>query len=195
MWDFVKACVSAVSRRELLLVVLNTLFFGVMLVGAFLGQSGYVGVYDWPMGEEIFHLEIRNVAVMVVIIFLFNLVLSGFVLVTLSGLAFFVLPAGLLLIRALLWGVLLSGLPTTRFLAALPTLILEGEGYVFAGVAGVNLGLSWLRPEWVYRGEGLSRLDSLKRALKDCGLIYVLVAVFLLVAAIVETATIICLLS
>jgi len=89
-----------------------------------------------------------------------------------------------------LWGVLLNGLLTSQFLAAFPTLILEGEGYVLAALAGVNLGLSLLKPEWAYKGEGLSRLEAVKRALKDCAYTYVLVAIFLFVAAVVETVTI-----
>lgn len=190
MEDFVRACVSAISRRGFLLVVLNWLFFGVIVVGAFLAQGGYVRVFEWPLGEEISHEEMGNVPFMVVSIFLFNLAVSGFVLVTLSGLAFFVLPVVFLLVRAALWGVLLNRLPPPWFLAAFPTLILEGEGYVLAGVAGVGLGLSWLKPEWAYGREELSRLDSVRRALKDCARIYVLVAMFLFVAAVVETATI-----
>lgn len=180
---------SVVSRRVLLLVVLNWLFFGVMVVGG-LGQGRYVGVYEWPLGEEIFHEEMGNVPFMFVSIFLFNLILSGFVWVTLSGLGFFVLPVVFLLVRAALWGVLLNGLPAPWFFVAFPTLILEGEGYVLAGVAGVDLGLSWLKPEWVYGREELSRLESVKRALKDCARIYVLVVVLLFVAAVLETATI-----
>lgn len=190
MWSFVRVCVSVVSRRVLLLIVLNWLFFGAMVVGGFLGQSEYVAVYEWPLGEEIFHKEIGNVPFMILSIFLFNLILSGFAWVTLPGLGFFVLPVVLLLVRARLWGVLLNGLPAPWFFVALPTLILEGEGYVLAGVAGVDLGLSWLKPEWVYWREELSRWESVKRALKDCAHIYVLVVVLLFVAAVVETATI-----
>ena len=190
MWSFIRVCVSVVSRRVLLLIVLNWLFFGAMVVGGFLGQGEYVAVYEWPLGEEIFHKEMGNLTFMIVSIFLFNLILSGFIWVTLSGFGFFVFPVVLLLVRAALWGVLLNGLPAPWFFVAFPTLILEGEGYVLAGVAGVDLGLSWLKPEWMYGREELSRLESVKRALKDCARIYVLVVVLLFVAAVVETATI-----
>lgn len=190
MRSFVKGSVSVVFRRGLFLVVLNWLFFGLVVVGSLLAQGGYFGGFEWPVGEEISQLEVDNPAVMITTIFLSNLVLSGFVLVTLSGFAFFVLPVLILSVRGLLWGVLLNGLPAPWFLLAFPTLILEGEGYVFAGVAGVNLGLSWLKPKWAYKGQDLSRLESVMRALKDCVRIYVLVAVFLFMAAVVETATI-----
>lgn len=169
----------------------NWLFFGAMVVGTLLEQAGILGAHEWPVGEEVFTLEVSNALLMVVSIFLFNLGFSGFLLVTLTGLVFFVLPLTFLLYRASLWGLLLNGLSTPSLLAALPTLILEGEGYVLAGVAGVNLGLSWLKPRWVYGREVSSRLESVKWAVKDCARIYVLVAAFLLVGAVVETLTLI----
>jgi hypothetical protein len=70
----------------------------------------------------------------------------------------------------------------------LPTILLEGEGYVSAGATGVILGLSWLRPSWIGQ-EGISRRESLKRAMKECAYLYVLVALLLLAAALVETLT------
>lgn len=63
---------------------------------------------------------------------------------------------------------------------------------VLAALAGFNLGLSWLKPKWAYRGEAeLSRSEAIKQAFRDCGGIYVVVALFLLVAAIVEIITLI----
>lgn len=187
---FLSTCVSVVSKRGRLLVMLNWLFFGVMLVGAFLGQAGFVGRYEWPVKRDFFFIETTSIPWMILAIFLLNLVVSGFVLVTLSGLVFFALPVAVLLYRALLWGVLLTDVPTPLFLAAFPTLIFEGEGYVFGSLAGVNLGLSWLNPELVYKGEELGRLEAIKRAMKDCIYIYILVAILLFAAAVVETVTI-----
>jgi len=172
------------------LAILNWLFFGFIVVGGLLVQAGAVEVYAWPFGE-VFSVGVTNAFLLFGVIFLFNLVLSGFVLVTLSGLAFFGLPLFFLSFRAFLWGMLLNGLSTPMFLAALPTLMLEGEGYVLAALAGVNLGLAWLKPKWAYGEAELSRLDAIKRALKDCARVYVLVAAFLLVAAVVETITLI----
>lgn len=186
---FFRSCFSLIPRRISLFVALNWLFFGVMFAGNLLSYGGYGGFYEWPMGEDFVDMETRGLPLMVTDIFLFNLVVSGFVLVTLSGLLFFALPFVFLLFRAFLWGVLLGGLPTSLFLAAFPTLILEGEGYVLASLAGINLGLSWLRPEWAYEGEELSRLESVKKALRDCVRVYVLVAVLLFVAAVVEALT------
>jgi len=162
-----------------------------MFAGNLWSYGGYGRFYEWPLGESFVDTETRGLPLMIMDIFLFNLVVSGFVLVTLSGLLFFALPFVFLLFRAFLWGVLLGGLPTSLFLAALPTLILEGEGYVLASLAGINLGLSWLRPEWAYEGEELSRLESVKKALRDCVRIYVFVVVPLFVAAVVEALTVI----
>lgn len=145
----------------------------------------------WPVREEVFQREIGVSPWLVLDIFFFNLVLSGFVLVTLSGLVFFALPVMFVLVRALLRGVLLDALPTAWFLIAFPTLILEGEGYVLVSLAGVNLGMSWFKPEWAYGGGELSRRELVMMALKDCLRVYVLVAMFLFVAAVVEFVTII----
>lgn len=190
MRDFWSSLFSLVWRKGWVLVILNWLFFCFMVVGGLLGQAGVVQLYTWPFGE-IFHIEVGNALLMVGVIFLFNLVLSGFVLVTLTGLGFFGLSLFFLCFRAFLWGALLNGLSTPMFLAVLPTLILEGEGYVLAALAGVNLGLSWLKPKWAYRGEDLFRLEAVKRTLKDCARIYVFVAAFLLFGAVVETITLI----
>jgi len=191
MRDFFRSLFLVVSRRSWVLMFLNWLFFGFIVVGALLGQAGVVQVYTLLPFSEVFPIEVGSALLMVGFIFVFNLVLSGFLFLTLSGLAFFVLPLGLLSLRGLLWGVLFGGVSTPVFLVALPTLILEGEGYVLAALAGVYLGLSWLKPKWAYRGEDLSRLEGVKRALKDGARVYVFVVLLLLVAAVVETATLI----
>lgn len=188
---FVKSCVTSLSRRSLFFAVMNGVYFGCILVGALLGQLLYVTpTYGSELVEVHEFFLGLDWPLMILAIFLFNLVLSSFLFVTLPGLAFFPLSAVIVAIRAALWGFLLTEVPTPQFLAAFPTLVLEGEGYVLTSVAGVDLGLSWLKPRWVYKGEGLSRLESFRRALKDCLRIYVLVATFLLAAAVVEVATI-----
>jgi len=189
--SFLKLCLETVSNRRVVFVVMNALYFCFIFVVAFLSyyfyflppyEGGPVDVPDFLVGVDW--------SVMVVGIFLFNLTLSGFLFVTLPGLVFFPLSAAVLLFRGFLWGVLLSQLPTAYFLAALPTVVLEGEGYVLASVAGITLGLSWIKPNWVYGGEGLSRFGALKKALRECGRSYVIVAIVLFVAAVVEIITI-----
>lgn len=191
MWRFLRDCLSAVTRRALLLVTLNWLFFGSLVAGAFAAEAGFVRFSVWPVGAEVFSLEVENAVLLLISIFLFNLILSGFVLLTLTGIGLFVLPFGFLLLRAFLWGMMIDGLSTPIFLAALPTIVLEGEGYVLAALAGIVLGLSWLKPKWVYPREELSRLEAIRRSLRDCARTYVWVSVVLLLGATVETLTLI----
>ncbi len=189
MWNS-SSFFSLVWRKGWILGILSWLFSSLVFVGVLLEQVGVVQIYAEPFGE-IFPVEADNELLMVGVIFIPNLVLSGFVWVTLTGLFFFGVPLFFLCFRAFLWGMLLSGLSTHMFLAVLPTLILEGEGYVVAALAGVNLGLSWIIPKWAYEEEKMSRFEAVKKALRDCLRIYVLVALLLFAAAVVETITLV----
>jgi hypothetical protein len=187
MLGLLKRCVAIISEQRVLFVLLNWLFFGTMLLTPFFAPSQYV-----EPNEKFFNdLSARdNMLLAMLNIFFFNLLVSAFALVTLTGFLFFGIPVVFLLIRAWLWGALLNCISTTHLLIALPTLVLEGEGYVLATLAGVSVGLSWLKPQWVFK-EKLSRLDAFKRALREFGYIYVLVVIFLFAAAIVETMTLV----
>jgi len=178
---------SSLLKRRSLFALMNVLYFGSMLVAALITGRQYALLDGW--GAEWNSVGAEGFGVMFMSIFLFNLVVSGFLMLTLTGLLFFALPTGFLIVRAALWGSMLNQLSTPAFLAALPTLLLEGEGYVIAGVAGANLGLSWLKPSWISDGV-VSRRDTLKQAVKECTHLYVLVAALLLAAAVVETSTI-----
>jgi hypothetical protein len=123
-------------------------------------------------------------------IFIFNLAFSSLVFVTLPGFLFFPLSAGLLMYRGFLWGLLLYVSPLNVFVVALPTVLLEGEAYVFAAVAGTVVGVSWLKPAWVFRHSGFRRSEALKKALKESLAIYFPLVLLLFSAAIVETAAI-----
>jgi len=184
---FFRMCVSSLSRRGLLFVVVSAFYFGSMLLAALLAQTLYSPFYEGRKIEGLFLVD--GLPLMILSIFLFNLIVSAFIFVTLPGLVFFVFPVIMLLMRAVVWGASLNQLPTPLFLAALPTLILEGEGYVIASIGGINLGLSWLKPYWVYKGESLSRLEALKRALRECAHLFVFVTVLLFAAALVEAVT------
>lgn len=193
---FLKDCLDLVSRRALLLVALNLLFFCSIIAGALLGRYGYGEFAPWPIGKTEF-AESLDLPLLIVAIFALNLVASAFIVITLPGLVFFALPAVLLVLRGLLWGLLFGGASTSDFLLALPTLVLEGEAYVFAALAGVNLGLSWLKPSLLYPGERLLTGERLPRsvavglAFRECFKVYVFVAGLLLVAAVVEAVTIV----
>ena len=115
-----------------------------------------------------------------------------------GGLAYIALPSlifpfsGLLLgaFRALLWGLMFS--PTAvmgaGFFLLLPTTVLEGQGYVLAMLAAYVQGVAFLRPESVgAKTHRRGYWEGLKRSAR----IYVLVAIVLLVAAVVEAASVI----
>jgi hypothetical protein len=160
-------------------------FFVVVLLAQFLFPSPfYTGeLRAWIPFSDVWFI-------MIVGIFVFNLFLSAFVIVTLPGIMFFPLSTGFLVFRAVLWGLLFYPLPASLFLDALPTLILEGEAYVVAAVAGTVAGLSWIKPSWLFKGKELSRLEAFKMTLKEVIQLYKLVVLLLLAAAIVETIAI-----
>lgn len=181
-----------VCGRWKVFALFNLLFFGSVLAVVFLAEfmfppplyNGWspnaLGVFldgSWPF--------------MVFGIFLFNLCVSAFVVVTLPGIVFFPLSTFFLLFRAVLWGLLIYALPIWPFVAVLPTVVLEGEAYVFSAAVGTIVGGSWVKPDWLFKDEGLSRVDAFKRALKEGLRGYVFVAVLLFLASVVETATII----
>jgi hypothetical protein len=143
------------------------------------------------LGVPDFLLGTGSLLIMVVGIFVWNLVLSGFVVVTLPGVALFPLSVAALAFRAVLWGFIVSWLPSWLVLAALPTIVLEGEAYVIAAVAGIIIGASWIKPSWAFgREKQISRWEAFRLALGEGLRLYFWVLVLLFVAAIVETATI-----
>jgi len=182
---FLISCREILLRRSFLLVAMNALYFGSIVVGAFLEQDNLLPLHNLPEGEGFLLLE-AGLPSMIVGIFMFNLVVSSLFLTTLPGLLFFPLPVVSLVVRALFWGALLNWLPTSWLSIVLPTLVLEGEGYVLAGVSGVNLGLSLLRPDLAYEKSGFSRSEALKIALKEWLCLYGLVAGLLSIAAVAE---------
>jgi len=131
----------------------------------------------------------NNFLIVLLGIFLSNLVLSAFVVVTLPGFVFFPISIAMLLFRGFLWGVFLAFQPTWLLLAAIPTVVLEGEGYALAAVAGTVVGVSWLKSKWIFNDENITRVEAFQKGLKECLVIYLLVGTILLVAAIIETVT------
>jgi hypothetical protein len=187
MFETLKLPFHILSLWGSVFAALNILFFGGILVSAFLTQpfippQGYSG--GW------FVLPQEGFVLFAVGLFLFNFAVAALLMITLPGLGFFALPVALLGYRAFLWGLLVNQLSGSLFYAAWPTIFLEGEGYVVAAVAGIDLGLSWLKPSWAHKREVNSRFEGLKMALMECGHLYILVAILLFAAAIVESATI-----
>ncbi|MDH7477039.1 MAG: stage II sporulation protein M [Candidatus Bathyarchaeota archaeon] len=191
MKTFFQFCFYVFSRRVKLFAFLNAVYFCSLFVTAFVASLFFVPPpYEGQLPEFLVPYLGENLSWLFFKVFLFNLVLSAFVFVTLPGLVFFPLSAVALLVRAVLWGLLLYQLPTSVFLIVLPTFVFEGEAWVLAALAGTCLGASWFKPAWMYGGEGLSRRDALKRMLKECECVYFLVILFLLVGAFVEVLTI-----
>jgi hypothetical protein len=186
MLETLKMAFHILSSWGSVFAALNILFFGGILVSAFFTQpfispQGYVGSWSVPQkGPVLFAIGA----------FLFNLAVAAFLVITLPGLGFFALSVAFLGYRAFLWGLLVNALSGSLFYAAWPTILLEGEAYVVAAIAGIDLGLSWFKPSWAHKAEAESRFEGLKMALKECGYLYILVAILLLGAAFVETATI-----
>src|SRR4030042_4677412 len=177
------------SSRIKLLALLNLAFFSCvftsMLVCDLLFQPEFYWGPTFPTSYETYGEGFA----LVVNIFLVNLVLSSFVIITLPGFAFFPLSAFLLLYRASLWGMMLHYQPNSVLLCALPTLILEGEAYVLAALAGTIVGVSWVKTKWVYAEEAVTRSAAIRKSVKACLVIYLVVVLLLFIGAIVETAT------
>lgn len=174
------------ARRLPFFALINLVFFGSVLIGVFFAQPATPPLSEKFAPPSFFPLLQSDLPTLVVVIFLSNLVLSAFLLLTLTGMVFFAIPVVVLVWRAWDWSNMISQLPTSLFLVALPTMILEGEGYVMASAAGVVLGLSWLMPSLIFDGESLSRVEALKRAFREAGYVYIVVATILFVAALVE---------
>ena len=191
MRAFVKSCVEVISERGKFLAFFNVVYFCSFAVAVLLAQLLFPPpVYSekplssfWvPFGGEWF--------MMIIGIFAFNLFFNAFAVVTLFGMLFFPLSAAFLVYRAVVWGLLFFPLPLWVWLAVLPTLVFEGEAYVFAAEAGTMIGLAYVKPNWLFKGRELSRGEAFKTAFKEAGQLYTVVVLLLLVAAIVETATI-----
>jgi hypothetical protein len=187
---FVKSCVEVISERAKFLLFFNVVYFCSFAVTVLLAQFLFLppvyseeplSSFPLPFGGEWF--------VMIIGIFAFNLFLNAFAVVTLPGMLFFPLSTAFLVYRAVVWGLLFFPLPLWAWLAVLPTLVFEGEAYVFAAEAGTVVGLSYFKPNWLFRGKDLSRVEALKMAFKEAGQLYKVVVLLLLVGAIVETAT------
>jgi uncharacterized membrane protein SpoIIM required for sporulation len=182
-----RSCRRVFTGRIQLLIALNWLFFGSVLLSAFLAQL-------WPNlsdgSAEGFSPFSGNLLLLFLFIFTFNLIISAFLMLTLSGVLFFALPLVFLFVRGMIWGWLAFWAASETLLFALPTLCLEGEAYVLASAAGINIGLSWLKPGLTYKDEDLSRKEAFRRSWSECLHIYFLVSVLLLTASIAEVLTI-----
>lgn len=188
--DFFRSCLRVVSSRGKVFALFNLLFFGCVSVVVLGAQFWFPPPLFIGWFPEVPGIFLWEGAALFLGIFVFNLLLSAFVVVTLPGFVFFPLSVAFLLYRAVLWGLLFYSVPMWGFLVALPTIVLEGEAYVFAAVAGTIVGVSWLKPKWAYPAKEFSRVDSLKEGVKESLRLYVIVALLLFAAAVAETIVI-----
>jgi hypothetical protein len=114
---------------------------------------------------------------------------NSFVFSFLPGAIFF--PAALVypVLNGLLWGGISYGLTDSQFLQIFPTFPVEGEAIVLAATAGMILGVSRLKPSWLYKDEQRLRLGTFRMALREALAIYLLAILFFVVAALIETMT------
>lgn len=187
--SFRRSLTMVFLARVNILAAFNLLFFVTVFLVVFLGRSLFPPVLygewsPWPFG-----FFQNNFILLMGIIFLFNLTFASFLTVTLPGFLFFPLSAIGLAYKAVLWGILLRPISGGLLLAALPTLFLEGEAYVFSACAGTVAGASWLVHRRLNVEEALSRKDAFKKGLRECLRMYFFVALLLLIAALVETTT------
>jgi len=191
MRAFLKSCVDVVVRRRRFFVVLNLIFLWTVFASALFASFFVPPPFENEGLKGVpFLVSSNDWFAMIFVIFLFNLCLSAFAIVTLPGFVLFFLSGTMLVYRGVIWGLLLAFMPADFFVLVLPTLLLEAEAYVLAGVAGTVLGLSWLMPKRVYGNEIVSRRQALRMALKETLFVYFIVTLILFSAAVVETATI-----
>jgi hypothetical protein len=188
---FLNSIIAVLSERVKLVAIFNIVYFCSIFIVVLIAQFVFPPpVYlDEPLAESLVIFG-NDWFTIFVGIFVFNLVLSAFVVVTLPGMLFFPLSVAFLVFRAVLWGLLLYPLPSYFFLVVLPTVAAEGEAYVVAAVVGTVAGLSWIKPNRVFKEEALSRWKALKMALKEGLHLYKVVVLLLLAAAIIEAVTI-----
>jgi hypothetical protein len=182
--EFLRFCHFNLLRRRKIFVMLNMLFFDSLFLGVLMGQFLYFPSFN----VDLSWLYVLDWHLMMLTIFAWNFILGGIISLVLPGFAFFPFSAALLIERGFSWGVMLSRNPIVSPFSVL-VFALEGEGYVLAAMAGTLLGLSWLRPNWIYK-DGLSRLDALKTASKEALRFLLISAITLLLGAIVETLAI-----
>ena len=199
--NMLRSSLALLKEHRRAYLLLNATYYGLMV--AAMGYAAFHTdlqrtVLD-AMGEAVGTGTMQTVAgaylgghllLAVVLTFAVNLVGGSFAYIALPSL---IVPfSGLLLgaFRALLWGLMFS--PTeligAGFFLLLPTIILEGQGYVLAMLAAYVQGVAFLRPESVgEKTHGRGYWEGIKLTAR----IYLLVAIVLLVAAVVEAVSVI----
>ncbi len=183
-------------------LVLNVVYYGLvacaMVLVAFhpevqqsLLEKAQQGLTQGPLAAVASAYAEGRVLTAMALTFVVNLLLGAFVSITLPSL---VIPfAGLFvgIVRAVLWGVLLSpASPQLRggMIVHSLTLILEGQAYILAMLATYVQGKSFLRPHSV---GAQGHLHGYWLGLKYSMRLYILVVIVLAVAAVYEALEVI----
>ena len=128
--------------------------------------------------------------------FVVNLLVGSFIYITLPSLFIPFLGLVMGVVRAILWGLLLSPSSPDLRMAMIPhslTLILEGQGYIIALLAAYVHGKSFLMPRRSgVEADGLrAYLQGYLLGLKQTAWLYLLIVLVLAVAAIYEALEVI----
>ncbi len=193
---------AIVKENHRVYIIINVIFYG--LVAIFMVAAAFnqplqkqllsligLGFTQGPFAAVGGAYGSGQVLVAMVLTFVVNLFLGSLIDLTLPSL---IVPfSGMLLgiFRAVLWGFLLSpASPQLRF-AMIPhslTLLLEGQGYILVLLAVYVQGRAFLWPRSAgVEGHWKGYLEGLKRT----GLLYILVTITLLAAAIYEALEVI----
>lgn len=199
--DIFRKSLSIVRENRRALIWLNIGYFGVILASMLiaagsrelqeaLNQQILSAFETGPMAPVLEAYATGQILPAILLTFVINLFAGSFLVLTLPSLVF---PfSGMLIgiLRAFLWGVLFSpqvlDFSANQILAgilAVGLLFLEGEGYVLALFGVYIQGRALIFPAWISE---TSRLRAYLWGLKHTALIYILVALVLLVAAIYE---------
>jgi hypothetical protein len=205
MKELLKSAWAVVQENRRAYIVINIVYYGLvaifMVVAAFnqplqdqLLQSTGQAFMSGPLAAVGSAYANANILPGIGLTFIVNLLLGSFAEITLPSL---IIPfSGFLMgiLRAVLWGLILSPAHPSMRLIMIPhmlTLILEGQAYILALLATWDHGRAFLWPQTVgiepdsgsfWQRHGRGYWEGLKRT----GKIYILITLTLLVAAIYE---------
>jgi hypothetical protein len=173
------------SKPKIILIV-NCIFFCSILVGSIIPLFTSVGHAYLPDSMLDSTVNANRISSFFNIL-VSNLLLSAFLLLTVTGSVFLPASMALLVYRGLVWGSYLYYLSIDSFLLSIPTIILEGEAYILACISGMVLFLAWLKPTLLY--DNSNRGTALFLSARECLKLYFVIIILLTLSAVVESFT------
>ncbi len=209
--NILKESLNTIKRNYRSYITINILYYGIMLLAmlvpvAFpsvqeelnktIAQSFNQGMMSSVAGAY----SSGNVFAAALVTFLVNLLLGTLVVITVPStfIPFFGIFMGLF--RATLWGLLFSPAHSQIGWALLPhsiTILIEGQGYIIAMFAAYLLWRSCLLPKTAgIQTQGVGAyIEGYIAGLRQTGLLYILVSLVLLVAAVYEAIEVIAMMA